>query len=122
MYGVTNDIDLSSFMGARLDQIGLGLHHLQFHFDPTCSICVEGEWELIGSDGVTIDRSLNENQKPSDRKEYRLHYCLGRVVVKTAVEPPKSISLTFEEGFVLRIIDNSTHYESFQIEPGGIIV
>jgi len=83
-------------------------------------ITVESAWELLGADGTIIDRSLDDDQLPSDRDAYRLHVLLGCRVVEAKAEPPKSISLTFEKGYTLRVIDDSEQYESFHIDPGGI--
>jgi hypothetical protein len=35
---------------------------------------------------------------------------------------PEWLALRFEDGHVLRVFDDDPHYESFQIEPGGIVV
>jgi hypothetical protein len=38
------------------------------------------------------------------------------------VSAPEWFALRFQGGDVLRVFDHSPHYESFQLEPGGIIV
>ena len=120
MYGVPASLDLRPFLGASLQRVDLGLHiiHFRFAIEPEGRISVEGEWELLGPDGEVLDR----DQNPAERDCFRLHRIIGREVVDWEVSAPAFFSLTFDSGHVLRIHDRSPHYESFQMEPGGIIV
>jgi hypothetical protein len=61
-----------------------------------------------------------DDQLPGDRDAYRVHVLLNQAVTSVAVDPPDSITLTFESGATLTIWDDSPQYESFHIEPGGI--
>jgi len=56
-----------------------------------------------------------------DRPPYQLHRLLGKSVAETATSGSHWVSLTFVGGDVLRVFTNSDGYESFQIEPGGIV-
>jgi hypothetical protein len=47
---------------------------------------------------------------------------LGQLVVSSQIDPPRSFSLRFGNGLVLRVFDNSPQYESFSIQPGDIHV
>jgi hypothetical protein len=38
------------------------------------------------------------------------------------MSPPDWLEVIFEEGLALRIIDDSEQYESFEIQPLGLIV
>jgi hypothetical protein len=118
MYGVPLDLDLSFLHGAELIQICLGLYQLQFHFHPTGLISVEGEWELVNSDGLRID---GWHDGP-DRPPYQLRALLGQRVADSVLSAPEWFALRFEGGDTLRVFDDSTQYESFQIHPGNIIV
>ncbi len=118
MYGVPADLNLEFLHEAELIQVCLGLRQLQFHFHPAGSISVEGAWELQDAAGVVIDGSRDV----PDRPPYQLHRLLGHRVVRYEVSAPKWFALWFEGGEVLRVFDDSPLYESFQIEPGGIIV
>ncbi len=118
MYGVTKDLDLSVFRGATLIQVGVGQYQLQFHFDPTATLSVESQWSLVDANGHEIDRQMEH----ADRDCYRLHLLLGTEVTTAEAHPPDSISLRFSNGYTLRVFDDGPQYESFQIEPGGIIV
>jgi hypothetical protein len=114
MYGVLESLDLSEFAARRLTQIAVGEFQVQFLFHPEGSISVEGAWELRDEDGALVDHSLPNEQ----RSEYRLHRLLGQQVVRWEIDPPMSFSLTFANGLVLRVFDDSEQYESFAIQPG----
>jgi hypothetical protein len=118
MYGVPANLDLSRFVGATLIQICLGEYDLQFHFHPDGSISVLGHWELASGDGTVID-CATEN---ADREIYRLHVLLGSTVVNTSIDPPRSLSMQFDEGYVLTVYDDSKQYESISIQPGDIYI
>jgi hypothetical protein len=106
-------------MGPRVS-VGwaVGLYQFQLHFRPAGSIYIEGEWELRDAGGAPID---GWNDAP-DRPPYQLHRLLGRRVASSEVSAPEWFALHFEGGDVLRVFDHDPHYESFEIEPGGIIV
>jgi hypothetical protein len=118
MYGIPAELDLSFLHGAELIQVCLGQYQVQFHFHPAASISVEGGWELLNDAGEWIDHSHDVPERPP----YQLHRLLGRRVANSEVTAPKSFALCFEGGEVLRVFDDSEQYESFQIQPGDIIV
>jgi hypothetical protein len=47
---------------------------------------------------------------------------LGQRVADSVLSAPELFALRFEGGDTLRVFDDSTQYESFQIDPGNIIV
>jgi hypothetical protein len=118
MYGVPVNLDLTFLHGAGLTQVCLGQHQVQFHFHPVGSIFVEGYWEFLGPTGEQIDHSYEEPERPP----YQLHRLLSRAVVGSEVSAPEWFALRFSGGEVLKIFDDSPMYESFQIQPGNIIV
>ena len=118
MYGVPADLNLDFLRGAELIQVCLGQHQAQLHFYPTGTITIEGGWELNDATGNRIDGKCDD----PDRPPYQLHRLLGYRVIETAVFAPRSISLSFEKGLVLRVFDDSTEYESISIEPCGVFI
>jgi hypothetical protein len=118
MYGVPADLDLTFLNGAELIQVCLGSHQLQFHFHPVGSIYVDGGWALLGPGGECVDQ---KDDRP-DRPPYQLHRLLGQTVASTEISPPAWFALQFAGGEVLRVFDDSEQYESFQIQPGGVVV
>lgn len=117
MYSVPQNLNLDFLHGAELIQVCLGLHQLQFHFYPAGSISVEGGWELRDHAGERIDGRVDR----PDRPPYMLHRLLGNRVAGYEVFAPEWFAIRFDSGAVLRVFDDSTQYESFQIEPGGVI-
>jgi hypothetical protein len=118
MYGVPANLDLTQFIDATLEQVCIGQFQVQFHFHPVGSIGVEGDWKLQGPDGSIVD----QNQENENREVFRLHQLLGKRVVRTSVDPPRSLTLHFELGHELWVFDNSEQFESFSIQPGNIFV
>jgi hypothetical protein len=122
MYGVPENLNLSAFVNTELSQIDIGQAYLNFCFHPIGIIQCYGDWEATNPDGGHLDGSLGGEAAGSERDSYRVHKLLGIQVVAVQVNPPKSISWIFEGGYKITIFDSSEAYESFTIEPGGIIV
>jgi hypothetical protein len=118
MYGVPKDLNLSFLEGKHLTQISLGEYQVIFNFHPEGSVSAVAEWQLLGPDGAIIDQAMQN----SERSHYRIHQLLGQVVTGHEVDPPRSFSLQFSSGSVLRVFDSSKDHESFSIQPGNIIV
>jgi hypothetical protein len=118
VYGVPADLDLQHLSGATLTQLAIGEFQIQFRFTPETEIAVEGRWELRDHSGHIIDHA----QSNADREAYRVHHLLGRQVVRSRVDPPESITLEFDNGHRLQVFDSSSDFESFSIQPGGVIV
>jgi hypothetical protein len=57
-----------------------------------------------------------------DRDAYRIHRILGHVVASTAVDPPRSLSLCFDDGHELTFMDDLIGYESIDINNGRRII
>ena len=118
MYGVPPDLDLSFLIGAEVIQVCLGVYQVQLHFHPAASLSIEGGWELRDAAGARIDR----RHEGAERPPYQLHRLLGRGVKRVVISAPDWIELHFDGGYTLRVLDDSSDYESFQIQPGDIIV
>lgn len=118
MHGVPSGLNLTFLHEAELIQVCLGVYQLQFHFHPVGSIFVEGGWELLDAAGTRLD----SRHEGLDRPPYQFHRLLGRRVIGSEVSAPAWFVLRFENGDILRIFDDSPQHESFQIEPGGVVV
>jgi hypothetical protein len=123
MYGVPIDLPLQRFVGDSICQIAFGSNDIQFHFNKAGSINVDfGRWQIHDSSGTIIDESLDDDAPPSAREQYRVHVILNSDVTKFQIDAPHSFSLLFSSGHRLTIYDDSPQYESFSIQPDGIIV
>ncbi|MEX2091460.1 MAG: hypothetical protein WD971_02225 [Pirellulales bacterium] len=92
-----------------------GIH---FVFGHAGTISVGGRWELYDVSGALVDSA----REHSDRECYRVHVILNEDVTDCSIDPPDSFSLTFSNGHRLFVYDDTPQYESFQIQPGNIIV
>ncbi len=121
MYGIPENLNLTFLLGAEVVQISLGSFDVQIHFHPEASIAINGSgWQLRDTEGKIIDQA---SQEPAcDRTPFLLHRLLGRRVQAIQLSPPEWVEVQFEGGLVLRIIDDSEQYESFEIWPPGLIV
>jgi hypothetical protein len=125
MYGVPVDLDLRDLHGARLDQLCLGPFDLQLRFSSQHTISVEGSWRLVDATGVTVDESVGRVSDASgnqSRAGWYVRVLLSDLVEADHVDAPTSFSLTFASGHRLIVFDDSDQFESFSIQPDGIIV
>jgi hypothetical protein len=118
MYGVPANLDFSQYLNTTCIQIALGEFQIQLHFHPDATISIEGRWELRDGHRQIIDQSVDNEA----REAYRLHSLLGQSVVDSTLSAPASFSLTFANGHVLEIFDDSQKYESCQLSPSGVII
>ena len=129
MHGVPADLDLRIFLGATLDQLGIGPNEVQFNFGLVQrgeyglplpgQIMASGDWELRGPDGAILDRAVDIN---SDRESYRLHLVLSQIVTGFKIDAPKSFTLQFDNAMSLTFFDDSEWYESISILPCNIFI
>ncbi len=121
MYGVPEQLDLTPFVGKTLDYIGVGICQLQFVFggnpytEKNCVVTVEGYWEVRDGQSVVIDKAAENND---DRDSYRIHRLLSHTVTEAKVNPPRSFTLAFDNGWTLTFVDDSGNYESCHVYFG----
>ena len=118
MYGVPNNLPIERFLGDALFQVGIGVDGVHFIFGKAGTISVSGRWELHDKGGKLIDYA----QKNNERQSYQIHVILNEEVSGHAIDAPRSFSLIFASGHRLTVYDDTPQYESFAIEPGGIVV
>jgi hypothetical protein len=121
MYGIPADLDCAFLIGSEVVQVCIAGFDVQVRFDPEALIHIMGgDWELKDESGQVIDRA--PEALPRDRGPSFLPCLVGRRVVAIEVSPPDWLEVRFDEGLVLRLIDDSKQYESFEIQPLGLIV
>lgn len=119
MYGVPAQLDLTPFVGTTLDQIRFGQFQIHFTFsgEPGTAdrgVSVEGYWELRDGQSALIDAAVVNDERDS----YKIHRLLGRTVTAIGLNPPKSLTLFFDNGLELTIVDDSDQYECCRISTG----
>jgi hypothetical protein len=115
MYGVPHNLPMNAFVGNEFNQICLGRFQIQFHASGVGSISVEGRWELRDGTGAMVDAQ----EEHSNRQNFRLHHIIDVPIVRYSLDPPRSFSLFFENGWALTIFDDTPQYESFSVHLNG---
>jgi hypothetical protein len=122
MYGVSEQLDLTPFVGTTLDYIGISISQVLFLFsgnpwtEKDRSVAAEGYWEMRDNQSVVIDKATEND----NRDIYKIHCLLSRTVVKTKINPPESFALVFDNGWTLTFVDDSNGYENHHITMGDI--
>jgi hypothetical protein len=116
MHGVPADLPVQALVGCELDHIGLAMHQIQLHFHGGAHISIESGWHLKDGRGNLIDQAIDP---PAARKSYQIHRLLQQAVTAASIDPPRSFTVTFENGDALTILDDLPRYESFSLRVGG---
>lgn len=117
MYRIPADLDLNDILGSAIHFIGWGRYQMQFHFHSGRKIFVEGKIELYRNNQVIStwnDQDQWSNLFIQDVLEIKVKNYL--------VESERVLAIDFENGYTLRLYDDSDQYESMQLEPGTIII
>ena len=115
MYGLPEDIDLTFLIGEELIQYAVGQNEIILNFHPGASITVESELKVtspLGSFAATSPRLA----------AVHVDGLLGSVIVTATGTPDGTTSLTFDDGTVVEIFDNTEHYESYTITSSGTTI
>lgn len=118
MYGVPADLPLQRFIGQECTLIGIGRFEIRFLFASCGDIHVNSRWEICDDRGRIIDRMVEH----AERTSYCIHKIIDIPVNRFEIDPPRSFTLHFENGWSLTIFDDSDQYESFSIHPDRIYV
>ncbi len=127
VYDLPADFDLSPFIGAETNMITIGLFQTDISFIPPVDplqpyghLSMSGGWELT-REGRTIDARYEQSREEnSGREAYWIHQLLGLKVTGWGVDPPRAFHFDFENGYSLRIWDNTEgHYEYVSIQRPG---
>ena len=117
MYGLPPEIDVSFLVHREVEQVCIGLHQVQIHFDDNVSISIEGRFKYTDRTG----RVFEWQDRPSQAAG--VVDSLGLVVSAVTPEPDGTLTLAFSAGANLTIFDDDKQYEAYQIsKPGTTIV
>lgn len=115
MYGIDRGYDFEFLIDKRLLQVCFGLFQLILNFDEDISITIEGNFDLSLS---------NKNKyKESISIEYdEVLFLIDQTIKEVQVLDTKTLEINFSNNKNLKLFDNNTNSESFQIcSPSGII-
>jgi hypothetical protein len=118
MYGLSRDLDLSFFVGKRLNFVTFSVNTISFGFDDRVSITLESSYQ---------------HQQPGDIKNHAigcvqsvpardsgLMSLIDRIVVAATANEEESgtLSLVFDDGQVLKCFEKPVPYESYSFTDG----
>lgn len=113
MYKFSRDLDLSHLVGCEVVEVSHAPYNLLFRLEPENVINISGRWRVVDEKGNLIDEGDFEKPKES----YRTHLLLTRKVKYCQIVDPTVLSVNFEDGWSLQIIDDSEQYECCHISP-----
>ena len=115
MYGIPENLDLSSLKGDRLDHIALQEYQVVFGFDRGMSFVIEVQIDVV-KNGSTVARWQQETGWSS----VSFQNVIGLSVESFAIRSKNELNILLNDGWLLIIYDNSPQYESFHIYPQDI--
>lgn len=106
MYGLSEDVDLSFFIGRRLEQVCLGEYQVQLRFDADTVVSIDdSEYTYRG-------------MRRSSRDGRELVELVGRSCTAAAREGEGDLRLDFAHEVLVIHDSNAPHYESYTIRHG----
>jgi len=114
MYPIPSHFSLAALLGQEVNVVLLGLYQMDVIFqapDPRAGsgdggLPIEGAWELTYRAELLDQSTERSPEANAARDAYRIHRLLGRRVVDWDVEGPAAFSLTFDDGYALRVFDD----------------
>jgi len=112
MHGLSKNIDLNPFLGAELEQIGIGKYQTQLRFSDDVTISIEGL--------VSID---DKRRVPVFSVSARLTEYIGKSIRSCAPLNLGDLAVTFDGGGTLIVHDSNDSTESYTLESrAGLVV
>ena len=116
MYGLPKDLDLSFFVGKRLDTVTFAEFVIHFNFDNKVRITLESEFQHQLDQDVKRGHVGVVQSVPVTHST--LMQLVGHSVVSAAAEEEGTLALVFDDGQVLRCFEQDVPYESCQFSDG----
>jgi hypothetical protein len=113
MYGLPNDFDAGIFVNQTLDHITFAEYTIHFSFADNISITVSSAFQhLLRADGDPVPAQHVPVSESS------LMQLIGHRVTHADSQRDGTLSIVFDDGQVLRVIDDDPHYECYSIHDG----
>ena len=115
MNGLSSSADLTPFVGREVLQLCVGIHQLQIHFDSHVSVMVESEcrFRAPAAEDLRVDSYALAASS--------ICTLLGQQVRSASRTEQGGLLLRFTTDAELEVLNDSSHYESFQIHIGSQI-
>ena len=111
MYGFADQIDWQSFVGRVLEEVSFTTTTVNFHFDDNLSVTI--------MTGAVLQVSGGRSEPLAPGLASSLPGAVGREVVAVWTSFAE-LSLTFDNRWVLNLVDDSRMYESLSVRVGGV--
>ena len=117
MHGIPNDFEEKPLIGLTLEQLSITANTLSFSFGNDVLVTVEGKIEYQASAKGKI-KVLDIIAAPALVASLISH----QIVDASIDDDRKKLNLKFENGAILRFVDEGINFESFSIQiPGKVI-
>ena len=113
MHGIPVGLDLSPFVGTKLDSVCFSENTVHFQFGPTCSITVDASYEYrLGSDLASVPEVV-----PPTTTSVMI--MVGAVVLNVEQQGKGTLVLNLDNGRQLKVIEEVVPYESYRFVLRG---
>ena len=112
MYGLPSDFDPSVFVGHKLNLLSFTENTIHFAFDGDIAITTTSSFVHVHS----LHEPGRKHVVPVESS--RLMSLVGKTVSRSSAEPGGTLSLHFEDGEQLSLLDDSREYESYTVRVG----
>ncbi len=115
MYGLPKNFDASFFIDKRLEMICFNANQLYLHFNDGIVVTIESDfwYQPSSSKGELVSVPVLQ----SDMMKLLEHQ-----VSKAVADNNGTLVITFDNGCVLKCLDNSSNYECYQIKIGNRVI
>jgi hypothetical protein len=116
MYGLPNELDLSFFVGKRLNSICFCEFVINFHFENNVHVMLESSYQHQRREDVENSRFGVQQSLPVSHSA--LMQLVGRTVASAEGDDEGTLSLSFDDGQVVRFFEHRSPYESYEFGDG----
>ena len=116
MYGLPKELDLSFFVGKRLDSICFCEFVINFNFEGKVHVMLESSYQHQRRQDV--ENSWFGVQQSLPVSHSALMQLIGRTVITADGDDEGTLSLSFDDGQVLCFFEHRSPYESYEFGDG----
>ena len=117
MYKLPESFDGKFLVGRVFEQVCFNQNQIYLHFDSDVHIIIESSFSHQYSEFEKDYKVINVPVLESD-----IMQLLGSSILKVCGDKEGTLCLFFDNGHILRCYDNSTQYESYQIQHGKTLI
>lgn len=119
MYGLPKEFDATTLVGQLLVQVCFGVGQIQLHFDKSLTIAVTSAFWYRDSAASGPQRI---NIPGSHAVQCHLLQLLHRTILSARGDEFGTLTLEFDSGHTLELLDENPAYEAYQIRIGEKLI